>query len=154
MDKKFRFSDTRLSKIRPPEKGRVFYYDTHQPGLRLQVTPTGAKSFQLYTWSNTHKRPMTRTLGRYPAMTIGAAREQGAKELRKIQGGIDIVELRRQKKAEWTLLKAFHEWDENHTAMAGVDAHYRVERTEEYLTCLRSPGKMKDAMPPPGVEEI
>lgn len=117
MDKKFRFTDSRLSKTSPPDKGRVFYYDTRQPGLRLQVTPTGAKSFQLYTWSNTHKRPMTRTLGRYPAMTIGAAREQGAKELRKIQGGMDIVELRRQKKAEWTLLKAYHEWDENHVAI-------------------------------------
>ena len=67
-------TDAALRRISPPAK-RTFYTDTRQAGLRLMVTPAGTKTFQCRAWSAEHGKPITKTLGKYPALTITNARK-------------------------------------------------------------------------------
>ena len=56
-----------------PLSGRSFIHDKTLPGLAVQVTPNGTRSFQLI---KKHKgRAVRVTLGRYPSMTVEQARK-------------------------------------------------------------------------------
>lgn len=143
MDKKIRFTDARILNVNPPENGRSFYYDELQPGLRLQVTATGSKTFQLYTWDTANKKPITHTLGKYPAMLINTARKEAGEILAKIQNGVDITEQKRQKQSELTLEEFFRLWLKTH-----ADVHsspkYRDETTRLFELHIKQPfGKKK-----------
>lgn len=56
------------------------YYDEKQPGLVLNVSPKGAKSWGIYKWDRATKRPLSRTIGPWPAYSVDAARVK-AREL-------------------------------------------------------------------------
>ena len=89
-----------LRSLRPPPTGRLVVRDVVVPGLRLRVTPRGAKS-----WSVVYKivgervstktgRPRTGaqhriTLGRYPAMPLSEAREKAREILDAVSHGRD-----------------------------------------------------------------
>jgi integrase len=103
MIQKLTFSDSALRKITPPEKGRSFYTDTRQLGLRLSITPNGTMSFQCRAWSHEHRKPITKTIGHYPTLPIALARKLVAETLAAIQGGQDIEQQRRDKATEQEL---------------------------------------------------
>ncbi|MBV5341761.1 MAG: tyrosine-type recombinase/integrase [Deltaproteobacteria bacterium] len=66
MDKKEKFTDERLGKIKPAPAGkREYYYDLATPGLMLAVTAKGTKTFMFQTWSKLKCRSVTTTIGRY-----------------------------------------------------------------------------------------
>jgi integrase len=92
-----------------PEAGRSFIADTRVPGLLVQVTPNGTKSFQVYRKAN--GKPVRVTLGRYPDMTIEQARRAGMEALSKLAGGINPnEEKQRIKLASKSVQEVFTEY--------------------------------------------
>lgn len=76
-------TDALVRSINPPETGRLEVTDARCRGLALRVTSSGAKS-----WSFRFRDPLTSevqrmTLGTYPDVTLGAARER-ADDLRRL----------------------------------------------------------------------
>jgi len=85
---KIGFTKQFLTDILPSEnKSRDYYHDTKVNGLILQVTKTGAKSFQVYR--KVDGTPIRVTLGRFPDMTIDQARRTGMKKLSEMAEGIN-----------------------------------------------------------------
>jgi integrase len=72
------------------------------PGLRLNITNTGAKSWILRTMVGTKRSDIG--LGSYPGVTIAAAWERARQELDTIRNGVDPVAVRRAKQVNitWT----------------------------------------------------
>ena len=62
-------------------------------GLRLQVTPTGARTWLLRVVIGTRRRDMG--LGAYPGVTLAKAREKASAMRDQIDGGVDPIEARR-----------------------------------------------------------
>jgi len=107
-ENKFNFTYERLRKIQNADAGkRAYYYDTLTPGLRLAVSATGNKSFQYQAWSSEKQRPVTLTLGKWPAMTHNAAREQAATLSMAVNAGEDPQAERRQKRESMTMAEIF-----------------------------------------------
>jgi integrase len=98
-DNKINFTDDRLRKIQLPDAGkRAYYYDTTTPGLRLAVSATGNKSFQYQAWSSEKQRPVTITLGKWPAMPIHTAREKAVTLQGSVNDGADPEFDKKQKR--------------------------------------------------------
>ena len=67
------------------------------PGLHLQVTPTGGRSWILRTTVGKLRRDIG--LGGFPAVTLAQARDKARNARAQIEGGIDPVEARKAAKA-------------------------------------------------------
>ncbi|MBU1140882.1 MAG: tyrosine-type recombinase/integrase [Proteobacteria bacterium] len=90
-ENKFNFTDNRLRNIQPvPDKKRSYFYDTKTDGLRLQITAAGTLSFQFQTWDTARKKPVTKSLGKYPKLSITAARKKAVNEMAAVNDGHDI----------------------------------------------------------------
>ncbi|BCX88495.1 hypothetical protein MIN45_P0864 [Methylomarinovum tepidoasis] len=87
-----------VESIAPPSTGRRFVYDAKVPGLRVQVTAAGTKSFQLYRWHQ--GKPVKVTLGRFPAMTVEQARQAARKLLGEMAEGKNPQTEKRRRQAE------------------------------------------------------
>ncbi|BCX82339.1 hypothetical protein MIT9_P1925 [Methylomarinovum caldicuralii] len=87
-----------LESIAPPSTGRRFVYDAKVPGLRVQVTAAGTKSFQLYRWYQ--GKPVKVTLGRFPVMTVEQARQAARKLLGEMAEGKNPQTEKRRRQAE------------------------------------------------------
>lgn len=95
-----------------PESGRSFIADSKVPGLLVQITPAGTKSFQIYRKAN--GKPVRVTLGRYPDMTIEQARKAGMEALSKMAGGTNPNEEKRRARLEAkTLAEVFADYQES-----------------------------------------
>ena len=70
---RFPFSQAKLAKLPPPDKGRETWYDSKMPGLCLRMTHTGAASFYIYRWHA--GRPVKIRLGTFPDLSLGDARD-------------------------------------------------------------------------------
>jgi len=111
----FKFSDYKLRKLLPAKgKKRSFFYDTKCPGLRLQVTSAGTKTFQFQMWDRQRNRPVTRTLGKYPGLSIAVARSEASRLLNLMIEGQDIEGEARNIRQEQTLDELFNLWLEQH----------------------------------------
>jgi integrase len=71
---------------------RYFVYDTKVPGLALQITPAGTKTFYLYRWLD--GKPQRIRLGGYPDMSPELARKQASALNGDIAQGINPVAIR------------------------------------------------------------
>lgn len=92
-----------------PEDGRSFIADTKVPGLLVQVTANGTKSFQVYRKAN--GKPVRVTLGRYPDMTIEQARKAGMEALSKLAGGMNPNDQKKEERVKAvTLAEAFTDY--------------------------------------------
>lgn len=72
------------------------YYDEKQQGLVLYVSPQGAKSWGVYKWHPVLKRPISKSVGKWPAYTTEAARLKA----REIVHALDRGELDEPKRKE------------------------------------------------------
>ncbi|MBF0308084.1 MAG: tyrosine-type recombinase/integrase [Magnetococcales bacterium] len=99
------FTASLLDRIQPPESGRVVYMDTKAPGLQLRVTTNGVKTFSWYRWVN--GAPERFTLGRWPEMTIDAARQHVARLNHAKVEGVNPAAARRARKKEMTFGELF-----------------------------------------------
>lgn len=84
---KIKFTKTALTKLPAPETGRAYYHDSEQKGLLLQVTAAGTKSFQAYRRVN--GIPVRVTLGKFPEMSVEAAKGAALGQLSTMVGGIN-----------------------------------------------------------------
>ncbi len=89
MDRKFKFTKTKLDKLPTPEKNQVRYSDTESNGLVIRVTAAGNKVFYLYKWAN--NKPTQIKIGKYPEVTIQQARKQANVLNGDLAKGIDIA---------------------------------------------------------------
>ncbi len=105
-----RFTKTALVNLPPSAEGqRRFVYDTATPGLTVQITGTGAKTFYLYRKVN--GKPERVRLGAFPAMTVEQARKAAAGHLATIAKGESPRGLKREQAAQAvTLAQIFKEY--------------------------------------------
>lgn len=109
MANKINFKKTALNALPLPESGkRVNYFDLLCPGLMIQVTSTGNKSFYNYRWVN--GKPEKLFLGRYPSMTIENARNRAGGVNSAISQGKNPNEDKRIINAEMTLAQLFERY--------------------------------------------
>lgn len=112
MRKAVNFTATVLHAVAPPRQGRLSVRDPKTPGLLLEVTPAGAKSFYLYR--RIKNRPTRVRLGAFPAMTVEQARGEVAKLNGAIAAGADPSSSKRALRGELTLQELFDVYLEVH----------------------------------------
>jgi len=109
--RKINFTDNRLRKLtHDGSKKRLILFDERQPGLALQLTPAGTKTFQFRHWDKNRRQTKTLTIGKYPTVSINEARTIAANHLVELNKGIDIVEASRRFKEEDTFADLFDKW--------------------------------------------
>jgi integrase len=86
---KAKLTDSFIRNVKVPATGRVMITDELQPGLQLRVTDKGAISFSV-VGRGPDGRITRRTLGRYPAVSLKAAREGARKQSQAIKDGQDL----------------------------------------------------------------
>ncbi len=101
--KRLLFTEANVRTIAPPHAGCAWIYDEKQPGLALQITAKGAKTFYFYAWNPTTEKPCKMVLGRYPKLSVIQARDGAKKEAGKIARGEDPVADRHGRRQEKTL---------------------------------------------------
>jgi integrase len=80
-----KLTELAVAKFRPPESGRVEYFDALLPSFGLRVTSRGAKSWVVMT--RVHGKLKRITLGGFPAIGLAEAREQARKVIADAQKG-------------------------------------------------------------------
>ena len=70
------FQDAILRGLKAPDRGQVDYTDTHTPGLTLRV---GKRTKTFMFVRSAHGRRERITIGQFPAVTLGRAREEARK---------------------------------------------------------------------------
>lgn len=153
---KINFSRTAIAGLPAAPAGkRVYYSDTKEPGLTLCITPTGTKSFQVYTKQN--GRPVRATLGRFspsladsvelprecthnhflasaPELNVRMARSLAALVKIDLRAGINPADTKRAKRDELTLGELFDEYESRHLIPQGRKRIKEVrEDFERYL---------------------
>lgn len=93
------------------------------PGLVLQVTPSGAKSWILRVMVGTKRRSIG--LGSYPTVGLSEAREKAREKRRLIEQGIDPVEEKRVARERLETAQARHI-----TFDAAVDEYFKRKQKE------------------------
>lgn len=106
-DTKFRFTEQKLEKLNSVEK-RTRYFDSLLPGLILDITKTGRKSFRVYKKIPGRMTPVSVTLGYFPSISLESARRMARKAMADIADGINPNDTKRQfRAASVTLIDAF-----------------------------------------------
>ena len=77
-----RLTDSRVAAIRPPADGQAEHPDELITGLRLRVGAGGRKAWIVRT--RAHGKAINKTLGSYPILSLGKAREEAKKLLVEI----------------------------------------------------------------------
>ncbi len=104
----FNFTEERLRTIILPDAGkREYYNDTGEKGLRLSVSSTGNKSFQFQRWSSEKQRPVIVTIGKWPDISLNAARVKAADLRQGVFNGNDPQLEKREKRETMTLAQIF-----------------------------------------------
>ncbi len=76
-----------LDHLPVPAKGRLEFWDAALPGFGLRITDRGVKSWVVMYRINGKSR--RHTLGRYPKMLLGDAREEAREAMRAVEKGDD-----------------------------------------------------------------
>lgn len=127
-----RFTKTAVANLPPsPESKRRFVYDTATPGLAVQVTGTGAKTFYLYRKVN--GKPERIRLGSFPAVTVEQARKLAAENLGTIAKGESPRAKKREQAAQaLTLGQVFDEYLASRDLKPGTVHDYRRVMREAF----------------------
>ncbi len=100
-ENKFTFTMAALTKLKPPAEGRQYVYDAKVAGLALCITANDSRSFYLY--KKIDGRPERHHLGKFPEVTVEAARDHANKLLARIASGDNPAEAKRKHRGELTL---------------------------------------------------
>lgn len=115
METTFNFTKEKLERVPLPSAGkRAAYSDTKMPGLQLRVTSSGAKTFSLYRRVKGGE-PIRVTLGRFPLMTVEAARKRAGELNADIENRANPAELRREEKQVLTFAELFAGYMQGHS---------------------------------------
>ena len=107
-DRRIPFSKQRLEALPTPEKGRVLWHDTRQPGLTLCVTSAGSKLYYLYKWCE--GKPTKIRLGKLHELTVEQARDEARRLVGEIATGRNPQAERIGKRGEPTLGDCWERW--------------------------------------------
>lgn len=102
MTDKVKLTKAVIDKLVPPSSGRVFLYDSTITGLCICLTNTGTKTWYLYKKMN--GKPVRLKLGRWPEVTVEAAKTLATEAAGRMAGGEDIQAARvakRQRELNW-----------------------------------------------------
>lgn len=93
------FTDTLLKAQKPPSAGRVELMDLRCPGLAFRITHSGVRSFS-YRYRDPKSGKVARfTLGKYPDLSLAAARRTVDALREKVASGINPMEAKRKERA-------------------------------------------------------
>lgn len=104
-----------IDEIEPPARGRRFVVDAHRDaprGFALRVDANGRRSFCLRYKADGRDRLIS--VGAYPTWSLAAARKQAQTLRREIDGGTDILEDRRERRAALTVRDAVERYCKHH----------------------------------------
>lgn len=107
MDKKFKFTNANIKNLPTPIK-RIFYYDTVELGLSVQVTPSGAKAF--YLRDRVLGSQIRVKLGEPSYMSVEEARQEARIAKINMKKGINPIEERRKISNESILSKLYEQF--------------------------------------------
>ena len=125
------FTKTALTKFSLPSAGRTYIYDSKTPGLVLQVTEKGVRSFYVYRRIN--GRPQRHHLGRFPAMTVEQARNRTKFINGQIAEGNNPRQSRDNGRHQSTLREMFEDWLEYHAKPYKKTALEDQKQFDRYL---------------------
>ena len=100
--KTIHFTQARIAKLKPPEKGRDEYYDDEARRLMCRVSSSGVKTFAVVKWANgkTHRV----TIGNSSDVSVLDARKKEKEILSLINEGINPTDAKRKNEASKTTL--------------------------------------------------
>jgi integrase len=120
------FTKSELTKIAPPATGRIEYRDTKVAGLQLRVSSTGVKTFSVYRWGKATNKPERVTIGRFPEISVDAARAKAGEIVAAFAMGENPSEAKRKARAEMTFVDLFDLYIERHSKV-----HKRTWREDQ-----------------------
>jgi integrase len=91
-----KLTDLFVERVKPPERGRVEYFDASFPGLALRVTDNGGKSWCAFYRFNGRLRRLT--IGSYPTIKPAQARKEAQAALEQVREGIDPAHEKRARR--------------------------------------------------------
>lgn len=134
MADKTAFTDNRIRGLKHDgSSGRLILFDDRQPGLALQLTPAGTKTFQFRHWDKTRGQTKILSLGRYPNLPLNQAREQAAALLAEMNQGVDVQDKARQAKQEGALDDIFDLWMQTYASVHKRSCGDDLRRYDLYL---------------------
>lgn len=126
------FTKANLEVLPSPATGRAEYQDSKTPGLKIRVTPSGAKTFSVVKRVR-GGQPLRVTLSRFPEMSIEQARRQAAVILAEIAEGGNPAEVKRAIKGELTFADLFDEYLKRHAYIHKKTGKQDEQRYKQYL---------------------
>lgn len=115
-------TDALVRSIAPPATGRVEVADLREAGLAFRITATGARSW-CFRFRDPRSGKTTRgTIGRYPDVSLGKARQRAGAMRREVADGHNPVE-RKRRERETAASKTFQGLAERY-----LDEHARRKK--------------------------
>lgn len=91
----FKFTKASVERLPLPAGARIEYTDTEARALRLRVTAGGAKTFSALLWVPKQRRLERITIGKFPAISVDAARDAVRRHQAQVAIGANPAEERR-----------------------------------------------------------
>ncbi len=134
METKFNFTDKKLRDlVHDGSNKRIILFDANQPGLALQLTQSGTKTFQLRLWDRHTKKTIIKSLGKYGSMSILEARVEVNRLAGKVNDRIDIVAEANSIRDEDTLQTMFDRFMEEHSKPHKITWKEDISRYRLYV---------------------
>ena len=99
---KQRLTDKFVKAVKAGQTGRAEFHDTHTTGLSVRVTANGSKTWAVLYRRQSDGKLRRLTLGKYPVMSLSAARDEARDILSDVAKGGDPAGRVSAKKAEHT----------------------------------------------------
>ncbi len=126
-----------IESLRPGD-ARVDYWDSEVKGLHVRVSPNGERVFAV--WYRVHQQPHRLNIGRWPALTLKAARLKAHEVLLNAGKGIDAVAAKKAAAAEAQQRKLRGDRFEDlaEKCMDAIAPEIRDRTAQEYRRILRA----------------
>lgn len=122
------FTDKLIESLKPQDKS---YTKTVLPNLFLLVEPNGKKYWRLRYTFNCKSRLLS--VGKFPIVGVDKAIEKRYELLKLIEGGIDPIKLKKEKRAEETGKNTFNEVFNEYVSTLDIKINYE-KRLRHYVT--------------------
>lgn len=104
-----KITDKLIRATKPPQKGQILLREQSITGFAVRITATGCTAFVLnYTVRGRERRI---TIGRHPAWTVAAAREEAKRLRRMIDVGEDPLEGRHAHRSQPTIVEFYKKYE-------------------------------------------
>jgi integrase len=134
-------TDRTIKALRPADR-QIDYWDKGLPGFLLRVSPGGAKTFQVFY--RHHRRQRRYTLGRYPMLTLTAARQMAKIALADAIHGKDPAAMRKSDREAETFGRLGSTYMERHAKKFKKTWRQDERMIETYLKPEWASRKLKD----------